>query len=250
MAEPFRVDRLWPEPDRDLALDDLLAAYEPPTAVGRPSVSINMVTSIDGRAQVNGTAEGLGSRADRRLMRLYRAAHDAVVTGAGTVRASGVWLRVPPDLAARRVAAGRPPQPLTMVIAGASPIDPADWHARDEPRVFVVGATNPQAGIPGVELIRAPTEQPDPAWVLAALAERDVRSALLEGGPRMNAAFLAAGCLDEVCWTLGASLVARDGLQMIAPMVGAPGNGEEPRRGRLVSVLRHADELFLRYRFG
>ncbi len=250
MAEPFLVDRLWPEPATDLALDDLLATYEPPEVSSRPSVSINMVTTIDGRAQVNGTAEGLGSRVDRRLMRLYRAAHDAVATGAGTVRAGGVWLRIPPELAARRVAAGRAAQPLTVVIAGATPIDPDDWHARDEDRLFVTGSTNPQAPIPGVELLRAPTEQPDPAWVLAALADRGVRSVLLEGGPRMNAAFLAADCLDEVCWTLGANLLGSDALPMIAPVPGGARDGDATRPGRLVSVLRHADELFLRYRFG
>ena len=55
-------------------------------AAGRPLVAINMVTSIDGRAQLAGTAEGLGSRADRRLMRHYRAAFDAVGSGAGTLR--------------------------------------------------------------------------------------------------------------------------------------------------------------------
>lgn len=250
MAEPFLVDRLWPEPASGMPLDDVLATYAPPEVAGRPSVSINMVTSVDGRAQLNGTAEGLGSRVDRRLMRLYRAAHDVVATGAGTVRASGVWLRIPPDLAARRVAAGRAGQPLTVVIAGTTPIDPHDWHARDEDRLFVVGSANPQAAIPGVELLRAPTAQPEPRWVLAALADRGARSVLLEGGPRMNAAFFAAGCLDEVCWTLGASLLASDALPMVASSRAGGQDGDAPRPGRLVSVLRHADELFLRYRFG
>src|SRR5688572_5123112 len=88
----------------------------------RPLVAINMVTSIDGRAQLDGTAEGLGSRADRRLMRLYRAAFDAVGSGVGTLRASDVWLRVGSELEARRRAAGRPPNPTGVVIAGSEPV--------------------------------------------------------------------------------------------------------------------------------
>lgn len=250
MAESFLVDRLWPDPATGIALDGLLAAHEPPQVAGRPSVSINMVTSIDGRAQVRGTAEGLGSRVDRRLMRLYRAAHDAVATGAGTVRASGVWLRVPADLAQRRIAGGRPAQPLSVVLAGTTAIDPARWHGQDEPRLLVVGRSNPQEPMPGAELLRAPTDQPDPRWVLDELSARGVRSVLLEGGPRMNAAFLRAGCLDEVCWTLGASLVASDALPMIAAVPGRSPFADDPRPGHLASVLRNGDELFLRYRFG
>lgn len=250
MPDPVLVDRLWPDPAAQQPLDELLADYAPPSVVGRPSLSINMVTSIDGRAQVGGTTEGLGSRADRRLMRLYRAAHDAVATGAGTLRASGVWLRVPGDLAARRVAAGRSPQPLSVVIAGATPVDPATWHGEDEPRLLLVGAYNPQPPLPGVELLRAPTDHPAPDWVLERLAERGVASVLLEGGPTTNAAFLAADCLDEVCWTLGASLVASDALPMIAAIEGGSPYAAEPRRGTLASVIRNGDELFLRYRFG
>ena len=61
MADPFVVDRLWPDPATGVPLDELLSAYAAPRVRGRPSVSINMVTSVDGRAQVDGTAEGLGS---------------------------------------------------------------------------------------------------------------------------------------------------------------------------------------------
>ena len=85
---PHRVDRLWPDPELDLELDDAMAGFQPlPAGDDRPVVAINMVTSIDGRAQLGGSAEGLGSRADRRLMRLYRAAFDAVGSGVGTMRA-------------------------------------------------------------------------------------------------------------------------------------------------------------------
>ena len=243
MPDRFAVDRLWPDPATDVALDEALATYEPPRIEGRPSVTINMVTSIDGRAQVDGTAEGLSGRADRRLMRLYRAAHDAVATGAGTLRAYGAWLTVPAGMLRGR-------QPLSVVIAGTSPIEPDRWHGADEPRLLLVGAGNPQPSLPGVEVLRAPTDHPAPDWVLHRLAERGVASVLLEGGPTTNAAFLAAGRLDEVCWTLGASLVASDALPMIAAIEGGSPYAGEPRRGSLVSVIRNGDELFLRYRFG
>lgn len=249
---PFRVDRLWPDPALDLDLDAAMAGYRPPTAADRrPTVAVNMVTSIDGRAQLDGTAEGLGSRADRRLMRLYRAAFDAVGSGAGTLRVAGMWLRVGDDLAARRAAEGRPPNPTGVVIAGSEPV-PTDarWFSRDEPRILVVGVTNPVTTVPsGTELLRAPDERPAPGWVLDRLAERGIRSLLLEGGPRLNAAFLAAGLIDAVYWTIGAHLLGTDALPMIAPIEGGSPYAHHPRRGRLESVLRHENELFLRYRF-
>jgi riboflavin biosynthesis pyrimidine reductase len=247
-----RVDRLWPDPAADISLDEAMDDYSPPVVDGRPGVSINMVTSIDGRAQLAGTAEGLGSRADRRLMRLYRAAFDAVASGAGTLRATGVWLRVGDELATRREARGRPPNPLGVVIAGsdAVPTDAA-WFQGDEPRILLVGADSPVEHVPaGTELIRAPDPRPRPGWALDRLAERGIHSVLLEGGPHVNAAFLADGLIDEVCWTVGAHLLGTEALPMIAAIEGGSPDARAPRRGSLQSVLRHEDELFLRYRFG
>jgi len=243
------VDRLWPKPAFELPLDDAMAAFEaPPAPAGRPAVAVNMVTSIDGRAQLGGTAEGLGSRADRALMRLYRAAFDAVLSGSGTLQASGVWLRVGDELAARRVAQGRAPNPIGVVVAGASPIPTdASWFEGDEPRVLVVGSDNPIERAPaGTELLRAPEPRPSPGWVLERLAERGVASVLLEGGPHLNASFAAERLLDELYWTIGPHLLGSDALPMVATFAG---EDAQPWPARLVSVMRHEDELMLRYRF-
>jgi riboflavin biosynthesis pyrimidine reductase len=246
-----RVDRLWPDPVSDIGLDEAMAGFalaDPPA--GRPLVATNMVTTIDGRAQLRGTAEGLGSRADRRLMRWYRSAFDAVGSGAGTLRATGVWLRVGDDLAAWRVAQGRLPNPIGVVLAGVDPVPTeGSWFSGDEPRILVVGRDNPMTEAPGTEVLRAPTPRPEPAWVLERLAERGIRSLLLEGGPHLNAGFLAAGLIDEVYWTVGPLMLGTDAMRMVAPIPGGSPYEDAPRRGRLVSVLRHEDELFLRYRF-
>ena len=250
MAQRFVVDRLWPEPAFAIDLDEAMADFAPPPArPGRPSVGLNMITSIDGRAQREGTAEGLGTRADRRLLRLYRAAFDAVASGAGTLRQAGAWLRVGDDLAQRRIAQGRPPQPTGVIVAGEGPV-PTDarWFSTDEPRILFVGAGNPLRNAPpATELVRAPTERPDPAWILAQLVERGIGSLLLEGGPHLNAAFLAARLIDELYWTVGAQLLATDALPMIAAIRDEP---PALHPAALVSVLRHGDELYLRYRVG
>ena len=248
-----RVDRLWPDHAPDIELDEAMADFSlPAPRHGRPLVAINMVTSIDGRAQLDGTAEGLGSRADRRLMRLYRAAFDAVGSGAGTLRATGIWLRVGDDLSERRESQGRAPNPTGVLLAGSDPIPTdAGWFDGDEPRILVVGRDSPVTDAPpGTELLRAPDDRPSPRWVLEQLAQRGIGSLLLEGGPNLNASFLEQELIDEVYWTIGAHLLGTDALPMIAPVPGGSPFAGEPRRGRLVSVMRHDDELFLRYRFG
>jgi riboflavin biosynthesis pyrimidine reductase len=254
------VDRLWPDPAADLDLDAAFADLAlPPAPEGRPLVAINMVTTVDGRAQVGGKADALSSRIDRRLMRLYRTAFDAVGSGAGTLRADDFYSRVPDDLAARRAAAGRPPQPTAFLIAGRGPI-PTDrrWFTyAEQPRVAVVGAGSPHAAqgdapselpLP-VETWMAPTALPEVGWLLERLTAVGVGSILLEGGPTTNAAFLAAEALDEVFWTVDASLVGSDTLSMIAPIPGGSPWAASTRRGILVSVHRSDEELFLRYRF-
>jgi riboflavin biosynthesis pyrimidine reductase len=251
-AAPHIVDRLWPDPATNLALDDAMADFVLPAAPdGRPLVGVNMVTSIDGRAQRDGTAEGLAGRTDRELMRRYRAAYDAVGSGAGTLRAAGLWLRVGKELAAQRTAAGLPPNPMGVAIAGSEPVPlDARWFSGDERRLLVVGRTNPIDAAPdGTELVRASDARPAPRWILATLAARGIRSFLLEGGPHLNAAFLAAGLIDELYWTVGAHLLGTDALPMIAPIADESRHAGEPYQGRLISILRHDDELFLRYRF-
>ncbi|HET6744559.1 MAG TPA: dihydrofolate reductase family protein, partial [Candidatus Limnocylindria bacterium] len=171
MADEHRVDRLWPDPASDLSLDEAFRRLDlPDRPLGRPLVGVNMITSIDGRAQLGGNAEGLGSRADRRLMRLYRSAYDAVASGAGTLRADDFYSWLPDDLAEQRVAAGQPAQPFALLIAGtgAIPTDRRFFTHAEQPRAVAVGADSPYANEPlsGVETWVAPDPVPQPGWLL------------------------------------------------------------------------------------
>jgi riboflavin biosynthesis pyrimidine reductase len=247
MAPMFVIDRLWPDLVTDLDLDAAFADLALPPAPGdRPWIGLNMVTSLDGRAQRDGTADEIGDRADRRLMRLLRVPYDAVAIGIGTLRAVDSWTDLPADLAAVRETAGRPPQPLGVLIAGTGPI-PTDrrWFATAQPRLVVVGRDGPRQ-VDGAEVLVAPTGHPEPDWLVGALGEKGISSVLLEGGPTVNARFHAAGLIDELYWTVGPWVLGGDGLPMIAPQPPT----QNPRPATLVSVHRHGDELFLRYRFG
>ena len=243
----FVVDRLWPDPavglDLDAAFADLHLPGPPP---GRPWIGLNMVTSLDGRAQRDGTADDIGDRADRRLMRLLRVPFDAVAIGIGTLRAVDGWTDLPGDLAEVRRAAGRSPQPLGVLISGSAPISTdRRWFSTEQPRLVVVGQDGP-AEVPGAEVLVAPTPHPEPNWLAEVLRERGIDSVLLEGGPTVNARFHAAGLIDELFWTVGPWLLGGEGLPMIAPEPST----QNPRAASLESAHRHGDELFLHYRFG
>jgi len=249
-----RIDRLWPDPASDLDLDAAFADLALPSPGERPLVGLNMVTSVDGRAQLGGLAEGLSGRADRELMQRYPVVYDAVASGVGTLRADDFYSRLGHAASAARLAAGRSPQPLALLIAGGGrvPTDRRFFEYTDQPRVLAVGSRSPYVDrpLPGIETWAAPTLDVRPEWLLERLAEAGIGSVLLEGGPHLNAAFLEAGLIDELYWTIGARLLGTDALPMIAPIPGGSPWADHPLEGRLLSVHRSGDELFLRYRFG
>ena len=251
---PDTIDRIWPDPAAGMTLDEAFADFAlPPLPAGRPLVGLNMVTSIDGRAQLAGRSDRISGRLDRELMQFYRAAYDAVVSGVGTLRADDFYSRLTHANAARRLAAGTTPQPLALLVAGTGrvPTDRRFFEYRDQPRAVAVGTSSPHANapLPGVETWVAPGVTPTPHWLLERLAAAGCASVLLEGGPHLNAAFLADGLIDELYWTVGARLLGTDALPMIAPIPGGSPWADSPREAALVSIHRSGEELFLRYRF-
>ncbi len=248
------MQRLFPEPAADLdppTIYDALWRELPLPPHDRPYVLLNMVTSVDGKAALAGGAAGIGSATDHRLMRALRAATDATMIGAATLRAERVDPRVGAERAAARVTRGVPPEPLAVVISGGGdlPLDRRYFAHAEVPRVVLLGAAaTPErraALAARARVFVAPTPQPEPAWALGVLRrECGVRHLLVEGGPTLNGALLAADLVDELCWTLAPKIVG--GGESLTLVAGSP--LPEPRRLHLRSAYLHEDEFFLRYR--
>ncbi|WP_344689095.1 bifunctional diaminohydroxyphosphoribosylaminopyrimidine deaminase/5-amino-6-(5-phosphoribosylamino)uracil reductase RibD [Blastococcus jejuensis] len=150
----------------------------------RPFVVWKAAATLDGRvAAADGSSRWITGAAARAEVHRLRATCDAVVVGSGTVLADDPQLTV-------RDADGRPAarQPLRVV---------ADRRGRVPATARVLDDAAP------THVSRAT----DPAALLAELFDRDVRRALLEGGPALAAAFLRGGLVDEILLHLAPKLL-------------------------------------------
>ena len=73
-----------------------------------------------------------------------------------------------------------------------------------------------------------------------------LRAVLCEGGPTLNRALLADGVLDELFLTMDPQLVGGDAALRVLAGERLP----EPHRLSLRWILRHGDEVLLRYAAG
>jgi riboflavin biosynthesis pyrimidine reductase len=221
----------------------------------------NFVASIDGIAAIHGVPKSSavisgGHDADRFVMGLLRAAADAVVIGAGTLREhSGPWTgaasypSLAEDFAELRRQQERADDPRLVVLTASGRLEPIDAL-----RGALVLTTEEGTRVLGSELTETEVvaidgdSDLDVRAAIGLLRSLGYRRILTEGGPHLMADMVGAGAIEEVFLT-------------VAPVVaggGAPGDrstltpGLEllPDRrlgGTLVSVRMDGSFLFLRY---
>ena len=186
-----------------------LAPYLKHRLTGRPYVVLKLAGTLDGRtAAPDGTSQWITGEPARRDAHRLRAESDAVIVGAGTVRADD------PTLTVRHVE-GR--DPLRVVLG----------HAPEHARVH-----------PALEL------QGDLDGVLDELGRQGVVQAMVEGGATVAAAFHRAGLVDRYVLYLAPALFGGDDGRPLFAGPGAP-SIDDVWRGRLVSVDRLGDDLRL-----
>lgn len=214
----------------------------------RPYVVLNMVASLDGKATVEGKTRKLGTEADRLLFHHLRTQADALMVGAGTVRAERYGRAVrSPELRAKREEEGLDPDLPTVIVSGRLAL-PADLPVLQDPESRVVIATAAEHELEGtqaqIEYLRTGD---DLLLLLARLREeRGVRSVLCEGGPTLNAHLLAAGAVDELFLSLSPKLVG--GVDALTIVAGR--ELLEPASAELLWLLEGQGDLLSRWRIG
>lgn len=228
-------------------------------------VFANFVSSIDGvvSLDVPGSAQASkishGDPNDRFMLALLRAAADAVIVGAGTLRKEGGGLWTPEhvlpecaaDFAALRRAMGKRDRLLMVLVTASGDLDLRAPALAEGAPVLVLtteaGARRLAKAPPHLDVrARDRWSAADMVAVSAQVAGGD--RILTEGGPTILGQFLRERALDELFLTVAPRLVGRSQLaRRLALVEGVAFAPEDARETRLVSVKTGGDYLFLRF---
>ena len=171
--------------------EELIAPFAKRMLIGLPYVTLKLGVTLDGRiADRSGKSQWITGPAARKKVQELRRAADAVMVGAGTVRADN------PSLLPRP-AKGR--APWRVVVGSTIPKTSKVLTDEAADRTLVVNGSLKK--------------------VLRDLAKNDVMHVLCEGGGELAASLIRAGLVDEFVIFMAPSLLGGSGV----PMVGKKG---------------------------
>lgn len=186
-----------------------LAAYLTHRSTGRPLVVLKLAATLDGRiAAPDGSSRWITGDDSRRDAHELRRMSDAILVGAGTVRADDPELTVRADPEPDR-------QPLRIVLGKAPP------QARIHPAIEMTG---------------------EPGDVLDELGGRGVLQLLVEGGATVAGEFHRAGVVDRYVLYLAPGLFGGDDAVCMFAGPGAP-TMDQLWRGRIASVRQLGEDI-------
>jgi 5-amino-6-(5-phosphoribosylamino)uracil reductase len=180
----------------------------------RPYTIVSCAVSLDG--YLDDTSDDrllLSGPEDLDEVDALRARADAILVGAGTIRADNPRLLVrDPARVADREAAGRPPQPLRVTLTATGDLDPAArfFAGPGTPLVYATAGAAAQArkNLGQEAVVVAAGAGLSLAAVLADLTEeRGVLTLVAEGGALILRDLLALGLADELRLAIAPFLV-------------------------------------------
>ena len=237
--------RLYPLPAHEIPANAIYDDLElPPVeriATSRPYVIINMVSSVDGKAAIEGKASLLGSQTDRQTMRNLRSKADAVMVGANTVRAEKLSLGLDSNHPAS--------EPLAVILtnSGDLPLETNLIIGQEQGLLVIsprgLAVQHPEGRARSLSVPATQSGDVDVGATLELLKrEYSVDLLLVEGGPTLNHSLISASFADELFLTLAPKLVG-DSRQATLLTHPTPAT----RDLKLLSAYLAGDELFLRY---
>lgn len=239
--------QLLPTPSGPVAPYDIYRPEDP----AAPLLRVNMVASVDGAAtDEHGRTRELGRRGDHDVFRALRALADAIVVGAGTVRAERYGPhRLDTDLRERRAADGRSDPAPIVVVSRSLDLDfstPLFTEAA-VPTVVVTCDAAPHDRVLAAQragrVLVAGEAQVDMTLAVARLRDDlELPCLLCEGGPTLNEALFSAGLVNELCLTLTPRLIGA-GPRILHGLA-------NPAELDLIGLSEEDGELYARYRPG
>jgi riboflavin-specific deaminase-like protein len=246
-GDTHSLQRLYPDSAETTVAEQLQGLDLKPLALpDRPYLVLNFATTLDGRAAISGKSGAIGSDTDTEMLQRLRTRVDAVMIGAGTMRAERYGRIVSdPQLRAYRERTGLTHDPLAVLVSNRLDLPwDAGLFTDGGGRVVIFTASDqepPETATPvtvvrhpeGVELDRALE------WLLT---ERGIRSVLCEGGPTLHGRLREGGLADELFLTIAPKLAGGEGPRILE------GALPEVIDLELAWLLDHQGELFARYK--
>jgi diaminohydroxyphosphoribosylaminopyrimidine deaminase / 5-amino-6-(5-phosphoribosylamino)uracil reductase len=189
---------------------------------GFPLVTLKVASTLDGKlAAASGDSQWVTGEAAREDVHQLRNVVDALLVGAGTVRADDPRLTT-------RLASGAGRHPLRVLLDTESrlPLGLRVFQHQDRQRTVVVSAEDKaqeaavRLGPTGARVWGVPRQGTglEVTAVLRRLAEEGALHVLVEGGARLFASLLQARAADELVLYLAPKLLGGDGLAWLGPL--------------------------------
>lgn len=238
--------RLHPEPrslDASRIYEDLNFHDKVSKESGIPYVVINAVSTLDGKVSKDGTSSGIGSKVDRSVMRTIRSRVDAVLVGAGTIRAEKLSLTVTEELEDWRISHGKSAQPLGVILSREGKNLNPDILKETTPNLLLLTEGKLYKSHKQRGLLEKGYDLKDYLELLKE--EYCVKSLLVEGGPTVNHSLFREHLVSELFLTLSPKVYGGNETHLVE---GNPIDMEGETEGyELLSLYSYGNELFLRY---
>jgi riboflavin-specific deaminase-like protein len=241
------VRRLLPDPG-PTSVAEQLETYRPweEEREGRPLLAVNFAATVDGRATIGGVSGPIGSAADTEMLAGLRTRFDAVLIGAGTMRAERYGRLVnDQEVRERRERLGLPHDPLMVIVSGRLDLPwdaPLFTAGAGRVLIFTASEAEPPETATSLRVVRH-ERFVDVVEALRYLRqERGIRAVISEGGPGLHNQLQGAGLVDDLFLTIAPKLAGGDAPRIIEGDL--PGVTEL----KLAWLLERDGELFARYR--
>jgi riboflavin-specific deaminase-like protein len=240
------MQRLLPDPG-PTTVEQQLEGYRPweHPHDERPFVAMNFAATVDGRATIGGVSGPIGSDADTAMLAGLRTRFEAVMIGAGTMRAERYGPLVSsPEKRERRERLGLPPDPLMVIVSGRLDLPweaPLFTDGGGEVLVFTASAEAVPRVAASLEVVRHEGFVNLVEALRHLRRERGIRALLCEGGPGLHGELEGGGLVDDLFLTTAPKLAGGEAPRIV--------EGELPSVADLdlAWLLEQDSELFARY---
>ncbi len=222
----------------------------------RPFTTVILAMSADGKiADVNRKAADFGSKADKAHLEEQIATNDAVIFGANTLRAHGNTLTINnSQLLQQRIQAGKPPQPIHIVVSQSARLNPEIRFFQQSIRRWLV--TNSPGALSWeksdhsffeeILVFDNPEGKIDLEVALQHLMSLGIKRLGVMGGGELVASMIELDLIDEIWLTICPLILG--GYLAPTPVAGSGFLPNLAPRLQLLEVRTIEQEVFIHYR--